>query len=194
MSKPFKPNAKSIAVRPSRIRREPVRVKTPAELQAEADAAREREKWRTFGGLAFFAAGIAALAVGISAMTYSRYDPAAAAAEAAKFRQCYNTSQGNCVLDGDTIRYDRQWADIAGLETPQIKDAACGDEKTRGISAAVRLATLLNGGAVTIGEPFKDEFGRTVRKVEVDGKDVAKAMIVGGAGKPSIADKRNWCG
>lgn len=193
MSKPFKPNAKSVAVRPSRIRREPVRVKTPAELQAEADAAREREKWRTFGGLAFFAAGIAALAVGISAMTYSRYDPAAAAAEAAKFRQCYNTAEGNCVLDGDTIRYDRQWVEIAGLETPQIKGAACGDEKTKGIDAAVRLGVLLNGGAVTVGQPFNDGFGRTVRKIEVDGKDVAKAMIADGAGKQSIAEKRSWC-
>ena len=190
MSKQFKPVAKPVR---RSIRREPVRVKTPAELQAEADAAREREKWRTFGGLAFFAAGIAALAVGISAMTYSRYDPAAAAAEAARFRQCYNSAEGNCVLDGDTIRYDRQWVEIAGLETPQIKDAACGDEKTKGISAAVRLGTLLNGGAVTVGQPFNDQFGRTVRKVEVEGKDVARAMIADGAGKQSIAEKRDWC-
>ena len=69
MSKPFKPGAKSVAVRPSRIRRDPVRVPTEAELkQAEVDK-REREKWRAFGGVIFFAAGIAALAVGISVAT-----------------------------------------------------------------------------------------------------------------------------
>jgi endonuclease YncB( thermonuclease family) len=193
VSKHFKPGAKPVALRPSRIRREPVRVPTEAELKAAEVNKREREKWRAFAGVAFFAAGIAALAVGISAATYSRYDPAAAAAEAARFRQCYNTAEGNCVLDGDTIRYDRQWVEIAGIETAQIRGAACGDEKVEGIDAAVRLAVLLNSGEVSVSDPFKDPYGRTVRKVEVGGKDVARTMIAAGAGKRSIAGKRNWC-
>ncbi len=199
MSKHFKPGAKSVAVRPSRIRREPVRVKTPAELQAEEDAAREREKWRTFGGLAFFAVGIAALALATGAITYSSYDPAKAAAEAARFRQCYNGPTGNCVLDGDTIHVAGQvsgagrWVDIAGIEAPRIDRAACSDEKVKGIDAAVRLANLLNGGAVTVGETFRDPFGRDVATVDVDGKDVAKPMISAGVARTAIADKRDWC-
>jgi endonuclease YncB( thermonuclease family) len=50
----------------------------------------------------------------------------------------------------------------------------------------------MNGGKVTIGKP-KDQFGRAVRKVEVDGKDVSGAMIAAGAAKQSIAEKRDWC-
>ena len=194
MSKPFKPGAKSVAVRPSRIRRDPVRVPTEAELkQAEVDK-REREKWRAFGGVIFFAAGIAALAIGISVATYSRYDPAAAAAEAARFRQCYNGANGNCVLDGDTLRVGGQWLEIAGLDAPEIQGATCGEERTRGISAAVRLADLLNGGEVTVGDPFRDQYGRAVRTVQVDGKDVAKAMIAAGVAKSYIGEKRKYCG
>jgi endonuclease YncB( thermonuclease family) len=194
VSKHFKPGAKSVAVRPSRIRREPVRVKTEAELQKEAADAREREKWRATGGVLFFAAGIAALAVAISVVTYSRYDPKAAAAEAVRFRQCYNAAAGtNCVLDGDTIRVGQQWMDIAGIEAPQIKGAACEDQKIRGIDAAVRLADLLNSGTVIVGEPSRDPYGRAVRKVEVDGRDVGKAMISAGAARIAIADKRDWC-
>ena len=197
MSKPFKPGAKSVAVRPSRIRRDPVRVPTEAELkQAEVDK-REREKWRAFGGVIFFAAGIAALAVGISVATYSRYDPAAAAAEAARFRQCYNGANGNCVLDGDTLRVGGQWLEIAGLDAPEIQGATCGEERTRGISAPLAvadLADLLNGGEVTVGDPFRDQYGRAVRKVEVNGKDVAKAMIAAGVAKSYIGEKRKYCG
>ena len=199
MSKHFKPGAKSVAIHPSRIRREPVRVKTPAEIQAEEDAAREREKWRTFGGLAFFAAGIAALAIAVGTFTYSHYDPEKAAAEAGRFRQCYAGPTGNCVLDGDTVRVagklsaTSRWVDIAGLEAPRIDHAACGDEKTGGIAAAVRLENLLNSGKVTVGDSFLDEYGRTVSAVEVDGKDVAKAMIAAGVARAAIPDKRDWC-
>jgi len=194
VSKHFKPGAKSVAVRPSRIRREPVRVKTEAELQKEAAEAREREKWRAFIGVGLFAAAIALVIVGIGVATYSRFDPAAAAREAARFRQCYNAAaEGNCVLDGDTIRVGSEWADIAGLEAPAIQGAACGDERVSGIDAAVRLADLLNSGKVTVSAPFSDQYGRPVRKVEVNGKDVTKAMISAGVARAYIGKKRDWC-
>lgn len=193
MSKHFKPGSK-IAVRPSRIRRDPVRVPTEAELKQAEVTKREREKWRAFIGVILFAAGIAALAVGIGAVTYSRYDPKAAAAEAARFRQCYNAAAGaNCVLDGDAIRVGADMVEIAGIEAPQIKGAGCGEERLRGIDAAVQLAELLNSGEVAVSAPFRDQYGRAVRKVEVNGKDVAKAMITAKVAKQYIGEKRDWC-
>jgi endonuclease YncB( thermonuclease family) len=185
---------KPVAMRPSRIRREPVRVPTEAELKAAEVSKREREKWRTAAGVLFFAAGIAALAVAISAATYSRYDAAAVAREAARFRQCYSATGVNCVLDGDTIRVQGQWLDIAGLDAPEIKGAACGEERDRGIDAAVRLENLLNSGQVGVSAPVRDQYGRVVRKVEVNGKDVARAMISARVARVYDGETRSVCG
>lgn len=185
---------KNFPVRPpSRIRRDPVRVPTEAELKQAELSKRERERWRAIGGLALFGAGIAAAAVAIGAVTYSKYDPAAAAASAARFRQCNAGIGGNCVLDGDTIYIQRQKVEIAGIDAPLIKGAICDDERFRGIDAAVRLADLLNGGRVVASGTFVDQYGRTVRKVEVNGKDVANAMISAGLARTYSGEKRNWC-
>ena len=181
-------------MRPSRIRRDPPpRPKTQAELQAEEAAKREKELWNGVTGVLIIALAIAVVAIAIGAVTYSKYDAAAAARDAARFRQCYNGGI-NCVLDGDTIYVDRQKVEIAGIEAPQIQDAGCGDEKTRGIDAAVRLAELLNSGKVSVSEPFRDGYGRTVQNVEVNGKDVGKAMLASHLVRDYIGKKRNYCG
>jgi endonuclease YncB( thermonuclease family) len=184
-----------VAVRPpSRIRRDPPpRLPTEAELKAAELRKREREKWRTVAGLALFGAGIAAAAIAIGAVTYSNYDPAKAAADAGRFRQCYTGVGDNCVLDGDTIYVQRAKVEIAGIEAPQIKGASCGDERERGIDAAVRLADLLNGGEVTVSKAFRDPYGRSVSTVAVNGKDVAKAMTAARVVRQYAGEKHDWC-
>ena len=192
MSKHFKPGAKPVAVRPSRIRRDPVRVPTEAELKKAEENKREREMRSGITGIALFGIAIAVLAMGVGVATYSMYDPSAA--HAARFRQCYNSAAGtDCVLDGDTIRLGVQQVDIAGLDAPEIHGSSCGEERVHGIGAAVRLADLLNGGEVAVGDPFRDQYGRAVRKVEVNGKDVARAMIAAGVAKSYIGEARKWC-
>jgi endonuclease YncB( thermonuclease family) len=184
---------KTAPVRPSRIRRDPVRVPTEAELKQAEAAKRDREMRGGVAGIALFAAAIAAVIVGVGAATYSKFDPAAAEAEAARFRQCYTGVGANCVLDGDTITIQREQFAIAGIEAPAIQGAACGEERIRGIDSAVRLENLLNSGRVMASAAFADQYGRTVRTVEVDGKDVAKVMIAAGVAKPYLGEKRDWC-
>jgi endonuclease YncB( thermonuclease family) len=185
---------KAPAVRVSRIRRDPpVRMPTEAELKQAEVSKREREKWWAFVGVAFFAAGIAAAAVALSAMTTSGYDPAVAAREEARFRQCYNAAGGNCVLDGDTIRVEGEWVDIAGLDAPTVTAAPCVEERVRGIAASVRLADRLNRGKVAVSRPFNDAYGRVVRRVEVNGVDVAGVMISANLARPYTGEKYDWC-
>lgn len=185
---------KNFPVRPpSRIRRDPVRVPTEAELKQAEVNKRERERWGAISGLALFGAGIAAAAIAIGAMTYSSYDPAKAAAEASRFRQCYTGVGDNCVLDGDTIYVQREKVEIAGVDAPEIRGGACGDERDRGIDAAVRLADLLNGGEVTVGDPFRDQYGRLVSSVAVNGKDVAKSLIAARVVRQYNGEKHDWC-
>lgn len=192
MSKPWKPGKKSVelnvSARPSRIRRDPVRL----EKKVEA-VTREREILGGVTGVLLFAAAIVALVVGIAVATFSNYDPAAAA-RAGHFGQCYNEPGPNCVVDGGTIYVGGEKVAIAGMEAPDIRGAACAAEQSRGIEAALRLADLLNSGKVTVSRTFTDEYGRDVRKVQVKDKDVGKAMIEAGLARTYNGKNKSWCG
>jgi endonuclease YncB( thermonuclease family) len=128
---------------------------------------------------------------GIAFATYSQYDPSTAAAEA-RFGQCYS-GVPNCVVDGDTFQVAGKKVQIAGIVTPQISNAKCDAERSRGIDAATRLAELLNSGSVSAGPTFRDELGRDVRKVKVDGQDVAPMMIGAGVARETGSETEGWC-
>jgi micrococcal nuclease len=197
VSKHWKPGRKTVALKPavrrSRIRREPVRLEPQLDpVKAEARA-REREMWGGVAGVVLFGVALAVLVVGVSVATIFHEDRAAAA-RALRFGQCYNAQGPNCVLDGATIYVQREKVEIAGLEAPQIQDARCDAERSRGIDAAVRLADLLNSGKVSVGAPFRDEYGRAVRKVQVDGEDVAGTLVEAGVAREYDGKPQGWCG
>lgn len=163
--------------RPSRIRRNPVQINNnTVATTARRTNSRERDLYLGMAGVLVFAAAIAAATVALSIFTVFHPDPAADA-RAAQFNQCYNAQGPNCVLDGGTIYVGGERVEIAGIEAPGITDARCDKEHDRGIEAATQLALLLNSGPVTMSLPFRDQSGRTVRKVEVKGRDVALKMI-----------------
>jgi endonuclease YncB( thermonuclease family) len=180
------------AARPSRIRREPVALNAnvPAKPQRPLNY-RERELFFGIAGILIFGTLIAAGVIALSIFTVFHDDPEADA-RAARFNQCYAAAGPNCVLDGDTIYVGGERVEIAGMEAPRIADAACDLEHDRGVVAATELALLLNSGPVTLGPPFRDGTGRSVRKVEVGGRDVALKMI-----DQSVAHEANsglgWC-
>jgi endonuclease YncB( thermonuclease family) len=197
VSKHWKPGKKTVTLRPavrqSRIRREPVRLEPQVDpVKAEARA-REREMWGGVAGVLLFAVALAVLVVGVSVATLFHEDRAAAA-RALRFGQCYNAEGPNCVLDGATIYVARQKVTIAGVEAPQIQDARCDAERSRGIDAAVRLADLLNSGKVTVGAPFRDAYGRAVRKVQVNGEDAGGTLITAGVAREYDGSPQGWCG
>ena len=75
--------------------------------KARALEARARKLEVRYGiiGVLAIAAVLAAVVIGISAATFSKYDPAAAAA-AARWGQCYNGDRTHCVLDGGSIYFE----------------------------------------------------------------------------------------
>lgn len=187
MSKHFTPPAaKKVVVRKS-IRREPVPLAKKVEPRSD-----EVETLMGMAGVLSIAAAMVALIVGIAWVTYSRFDPAAAAA-AKRFGQCYNWNGPNCVIDGDTIQVNHAVVEIAGLDAPRIDGARCEAERTRGIAAAVQLADLLNAGAVSVSAPTRDPSGRAIRTVEVKGEDVRFAMIDADLARRPGTISRKWC-
>jgi endonuclease YncB( thermonuclease family) len=181
VSKHWKPGKATVkldtAPRPSRIRREPVRLNANVVAKPQRPLNyRELELYGGIAGILVFAALIAAMIIGLAVFTVFRGDPEADA-RAMRYSQCYNAQGPNCVLDGGTIYANGERVEIAGLDAPGIGDAKCDREHDRGVEAASELAELLNSGPVTIGKPFRDQNGRRVSKVEVKGRDVALKMI-----------------
>lgn len=191
MSKHWKPAKQSVELRPSRIRRDPVRVGTTPQRPRTALRTREQEIWLSAAGILLFAFIVAAVIVGISAATIFHDDPAADA-RANAFDQCYNGGP-NCVVDGGTIYVAGEKVVIGGVAAPAINDAACVDERSRGINAAVELANLLNSGKVTLGPVSRDAYGRKVRSVQVKGVDVAQRMTNDGLVRTYDGTQQKWC-
>jgi endonuclease YncB( thermonuclease family) len=185
------PARQDIAVRRS-IRRDPVRVAAAAPPKKARAYSREQEIWMGMAGVALFAAVIVVALIGISWATYFKDDPAADAA-ARQFGQCYNSDAARCVVDGDTIYVANSRVQIASIETPGIDDAQCDTERSRGISAAMGLAGLLNSGKVSVGAPFRDQYGRSVSKVQVDDQDVGDWMISHSLARAYTGEKQKWC-
>lgn len=198
MSKHWNPAEKKVALggsrirrdpaRPSRIRREPVQLEKKVEARSE-----EQEMWLGVVGILVMAALLVAVIVGISITMIFKSDPATDSADSVQFGQCYNSDGANCVLTGDTIYADHAKVEIAGIEAPAINGALCGQEKDRGIAAAVALSDLLQSGNVTISPTFRDEYGRTVRRVAVKGQDVSQWMINHSFVRGFTGEKQKWC-
>jgi micrococcal nuclease len=188
VSKPLKLTKPTVELAPgSRIRRQPVPVaKVPEPPTAQ------QEVVVGMAGIVLFAVALAVLIMGVSIATIFHDDPNAAA-RAAQFGQCYNSSGGNCVIDGDTIYVGGQKVGIAGIEVPKIADSKCEQERERGIDSAVRLADLLNRGKVVVGAPVREPDGQVRHTVQVGDSDVGIAMIDAGAAR-QYGDTNGWCG
>ena len=178
--------------RPSRIRRDPVRiVEDKARLEQAAALSEEREIWGGVAGIVLMAASLAVAIVGISIATLTHGDPAADA-RAEQFDQCY-LGGPNCVVDGNTIHVAGRPVSIAGVIAPRIQGARCPEERSRGIDTAVRLADMLNRGTVTVGEPMRDSDGELRQTVEVNGRDIGLAMINAGIARDGQTGSNDWC-
>lgn len=116
-----------------------------------------------------------------------------ASVDVQRFGSCRNEAGPNCVLDGDTIRIDGEQVVIAGMAAPKVEAAHCGAEEQRGAKAVDQLLRLLNSGKVTSSRAIRGADGVSRRMVQVDGRDLAAAMIAAGVARNDDGEKHNWC-
>ena len=122
---------------------------------------------------------------------------ASSSATSVHFSICSAGGGANCVIDGDTIRWNGEKVRLVGFNTPEISEPQCAAEATKGKKAKLRLQQLLNSGSVSFSataERDRDRYGRLLREVRVDGRDVAEVLISEGLAEPySGGQKRDWC-
>lgn len=83
---------------------------------------------------------------------------------------------GNYAVDGDTVQIDGERIRIANIDTPEIGGAKCSTERQLGLQAKQRTAELMKGRPVRIlrGHHGRDvdQYGRTLARIEIGGKDL----------------------
>lgn len=185
MTKAFKPGRQAVELRPSRIRRDPVRIDTKVKPESP-----EREVRTVVIGVVLFGAAIAAAIVGISDVTNGN---AREPVRSGQFGHCYNQAGADCVVDGDTIYLAGARVEIAGLDAPRIQGARCERERDRGIEAAGRLLELLNSGQVSVAGGETGADGQLLSKIAVDGRDIGAAMVSAGVAREEGGGQSGWC-
>jgi endonuclease YncB( thermonuclease family) len=69
------------------------------------------------------------------------------------------------------------------------------EELALGEQAAERLRALVNSGVVTLSsiDRDRDVYGRLLRNVAVDGRDVGETLVSEGLARDYAGGRRPWC-
>lgn len=115
----------------------------------------------------------------------------------ARFTLCDDRGGADCVVDGDTFRMGGAKIRIADIDTPETHPARCRREARLGAAATRRLHALLNSGSVSLARIDRDtdRYGRKLRIVAIDGRDVGDTLVAEGLARPYAGGYRaSWCG
>jgi endonuclease YncB( thermonuclease family) len=195
MSKHWRPDSKVVPLRPRRARREWTRAQSYWHNEIKSRPLPEGAK----AGLVLVAAACLGVAVGVNEFVYKSpfvEAPASTQPQAIPyFGYCHSGGGTDCVVDGDTFYIGGAKVRIAGIDAPETHPPRCAREAELGRAATERLRALLNSGAVTMSaiDRDRDVYGRLLRNVAVDGRDVGGAMIGAGVAREYGSGRRSWC-
>lgn len=116
----------------------------------------------------------------------------------ALFPRCAGPVRDTCVVDGDTIWYRGTKIRIADIDTPEVSQPRCPQERALGLAATERLRQLLNAGSFTFEVPpggrTRDRYGRELRIVTRGGKSLGAVLVREGLAARWGGPRRAWCG
>lgn len=109
---------------------------------------------------------------------------------------CHSARSVNCVIDGDTIRWQGQTVRLEGIDAPEIRDFHRGSELALGNHATDRLIELMNSGPVEIvytGGRDEDVYGRKLRLVTNGSTSLGDILVAEGLARRWDGARRGWC-
>ncbi len=114
---------------------------------------------------------------------------------AMSFGICSSAHGGDCVIDGDTFKYQGQSIRIADIDAPETHPSRCEYEAQLGAQATHRLRELLNDGPFTLAEIDRDEdqYGRKLRIVMRDGRSLGGILVAEHLARPWTGHREPWC-
>jgi micrococcal nuclease len=122
--------------------------------------------------------------------------PAAVSRSTPVFGRCGSASASDCVVDGDTFRFQGDVIRIADIDAPETRDAKCASEAQLAARATVRLAHLLSQGdfdLVRYESRDRDRYGRLLRVVTRNGASIGQILVSEGLARRWEGRRRPWC-
>lgn len=100
------------------------------------------------------------------------------------------------VIDGDTLKIRGERIRISNLDAPELPPGAeCWAEAGLAIAAADRLQEFVNiARSIEIERRGRDQYGRTLARVSLNGHDVGEALIKLGLASGWTGRRWDWCG
>ncbi len=120
--------------------------------------------------------------------------PVATWAEEIGWRQCRPYERRvTCVVDGDTLWYQRIKIRLLGIDAPEV-EGRCAAERNLAQAATLELTRLLNTGLIRISYDGQDRYGRHLARLWVQDGEVGPAMNAAGLAEPfGRPGPSPWC-
>jgi endonuclease YncB( thermonuclease family) len=97
------------------------------------------------------------------------------------------------VNDGDTFTLDGERIRIENIDAPEMQ-GKCDAERRLAKVTKRELERILAAGSVEMHRATrKDQYGRTIARVSVGGKDVGQTLIALDLARPWRGKREPWC-
>ncbi|OHV80246.1 hypothetical protein LCM4573_24810 [Rhizobium sp. LCM 4573] len=116
-------------------------------------------------------------------------------AQAAGFQRC-GAVKRDCVVDGDTLYVGADKVRVADIDTPEVSQPQCAEEKALGDRATARFVELVNGGPFemqTWEGRDEDQYGRKLRVLIRDGRSLGDVLVEEGLARTWSGRREPWC-
>jgi micrococcal nuclease len=112
----------------------------------------------------------------------------------ASFGLCQDRFDGNCVIDGDTIRYRGERIRLEDIDAPETHPPRCEAERELGERATRRLLELVNQGPfAVVAAGDRDRYGRALGRLERGGKSLGAILVAEGLARRWDGRRHPWC-
>jgi endonuclease YncB( thermonuclease family) len=99
----------------------------------------------------------------------------------------------NRAIDGDTIEIDGERIRLENVDTPEVK-GKCDAERMLAQVAKSFTQAAIDRGPITIQRiARKDQYGRSIAWVKIDGQDLGQMLIDAGLARKWTGKRRSWC-
>jgi endonuclease YncB( thermonuclease family) len=152
-------------------------------------ARRQRRRlWRLLGGVLIACLGFAAIAA------WERFAAPRGELRNGPVAFCSVLQRRTCLIDGDTGRDNGEKWRLISIDTPELSEPECDNERRLAVAARDRLRTLLAAGYRIRASGRHDPHGRALVDIELaDGRDVSAILLTEGLAQKWPNRGNIWC-